>query len=211
MSEMGDATRAGYNRVAAEYARLYGDDLAHKPLERHMLAAFMADAPGRLCDLGCGPGQVAAYLHAQGRAVVGVDLADQMVEEARQLHPDIPFIQADMRQLPFGDATLAGIVAFYSLIHIPPAEISAVLREARRVLAPQGEILIGFHVGQEIRHFDAWLGETVDLDFHFFTVQAMTDWLAQADFAIVACTEREPYPAIEVQTQRAYIRARKTA
>jgi len=211
MSASDDPTRVGYNRVAAEYARRFVDELDHKPLERQLLDGFMPGATGRICDLGCGPGQVAAYLHAQGRAVIGVDLADQMVEAARQLHPDIPFIQADMRHLPFDDASLAGIVAFYCLIHIPHAEIPTVLAGLHRVLQPNGEILIGFHVGQEIRHSDEWLGETVSLDFRFFTVPEMTDWLTHANFTILACTERGPYPEIEVQTERAYIRASKAA
>jgi ubiquinone/menaquinone biosynthesis C-methylase UbiE len=204
-----DATRTGYNRVAAEYARRFADELDHKPVECALLDAFLPGVTGRICDLGCGPGQVAAYLHARGRDVVGVDLADQMVEQARHLHPDIPFMQADMRHLPFADASLAGIIAFYCLIHIPHAEIPTVLAELHRVLQPRGEILIGFHVGQETRHVDEWFGETVNVDFRFFTVPEMQDWLAHAHFTILATTERDPYPEIEVQTRHAYIRARK--
>jgi ubiquinone/menaquinone biosynthesis C-methylase UbiE len=204
-----DATRASYNRVAATYARQFADELGHKPLERQLLDGFLAGETGRFCDLGCGPGQVAAYLHARGREVVGVDLSDNMVEEARRLYPTIPFVQADMRRLPFADASLAGVVAFYSLIHIPHEEIPAVLREIRRALRPSGELLVGFHRGNETRHIADWFDEHVNLDFRFFTTQEMSGWLIQAGFTIVAITERAPYPDVEVQTERAYIRARK--
>jgi len=209
MSEKHDATRASYNRVAAEYARHFTDELDHKPIERQLLDEFLTGSTGRICDLGCGPGQVAAYLHARGRDVVGVDLSDGMVEQAQRLYPSIPFVQADMRSLPFDDASLAGIIAFYSLIHIPPAEMPATALELRRVLRPDGELLVGFHRGQEVRHPDEMLGVPVNLDFWFFTTQQMADWLTQAGFTILAVTEREPYPEIEAQTQRTYIRARR--
>lgn len=204
-----DATRASYNRVATIYARQFADELAHKPLERQLLDGFLAGEPGRICDLGCGPGQVAAYLHAQGREVVGVDLADNMVAEAQRLYPDIPFVQADMRRLPFDDAALAGIVAFYSLLHIPHEDMPVVLRELWRVLRPTGELLVGFHRGSETRHIADWWGEEVNLDFRFFTTQEMTDWLTHAGFTLSEIIERMPYPDIEVQTERTYIVARK--
>ncbi len=207
MSDQEDATRASYNRVAPQYALHFGDELEHKPLERRLLAAFAASASGLLCDLGCGPGQATAYLRACGAEVVGIDLSDAMIEQARLLHPEMRFVQADMRSLPFADASLAGVVALYSLIHIPPAEIPATLLELRRVLRPDGALLIGFHCGEEVRHVDEWWDEAVNLDFHFFTIQAMRDWLTEAGFAIEAVTERAPYPEVEAQTQRAYILA----
>jgi hypothetical protein len=60
-----DDTRASYDRLAGEYARrLYGE-LAHKPVDRALLDAFAAElrGVGPVCEVGCGPGQVARYLH----------------------------------------------------------------------------------------------------------------------------------------------------
>jgi SAM-dependent methyltransferase len=202
-----DLTRASYNRVADEYARRMNDELAHKPLDRALLEDFAAQAHGLICDLGCGPGHVAAYLRSRGAEVVGVDLSDAMIEQARRLHPDVRFTQADLRRLPFDDGALAGIVAFYSLIHLPPDELLTALAEARRVLRPGGALLLSFHIGEETRHFDEWWGQPVNLDFHFFTPSQMRDWLNASGFTIVQVTEREPYPAVEVQTRRAYLLA----
>lgn len=206
MSEQ-DATRASYNRLAAEYARRMADELAHKPLDRQLLDAFTTSVDGLVCDLGCGPGQVAGYLHERGCEVVGVDLSDAMVEQARRLHPGLRFLQADMRQLPLDDGALGGIVAFYSLIHLPPEELPMALRELRRVLRGGGSLLVAFHSGAEVRHFDTLWDEPVNLDFRFFTPQTMRDVLTDAGFTIVNVTEREPYPGVEVETQRAYILA----
>src|SRR6476661_6021704 len=130
----GDHTRLSYDRVAAEYAARLNDEVTHKPLERALLDAYATRAPGPVCDLG--PGQVGAYLRSRGARVVGVDLSHGMAQQARRLHPDLPVAQADMRALPFAAGALAGVAAFYSLIHIPPPGLPAALRELRRVVRP---------------------------------------------------------------------------
>jgi SAM-dependent methyltransferase len=112
-----------------------------------------------------------------------------------------------MRALPLEEGLLGGIVALYSLIHIPRAEVVAVLREFRRVLRPGGRLLVGFHIGEEIRHFEEWWGEPVHLDFIFFTTAEMATYLDAAGFSLEETIEREPYPEVEVATRRAYLLA----
>jgi SAM-dependent methyltransferase len=202
-----NATRASYNHIASAYADHFADEFDHKPLERRLLAEFAANTPGLIADVGCGPGQAAAYLNSCGADVVGIDLADEMVAQARRLHPALRFERADMRALPFADGTLAGIVALYCLIHLTPDEIPAALAEFRRALRPGGALLVSFHIGEETRHVEEMLGEAVNLDFRFFTPAAMSRWLTAAGFSVAQVIEREPYPEIEVQTRRAYILA----
>src|SRR5713101_5862065 len=94
-------TQHSYDAVAEEYvARIVGE-LAHKPLDRELLDRFamrVRDA-GTVCDVGCGPGHVARYLHERGVNVIGVDLSPHMVELARQLNPGIEFAQGNMLAL----------------------------------------------------------------------------------------------------------------
>jgi SAM-dependent methyltransferase len=204
-----DPTRAGYDRLAAEYARRLGDELARKPLECQLLDRFAAGSAGRVGDVGCGPGQVARYLHDRGTAVLGFDLSHAMVAEARRLHPALPFAQADMRALPLADGALGGIAAFYSLIHIPRAEMVTTLRELRRAVRPGGRLLAGFHQGRETVHVEALWDVPIDIDFVFFEPREMADYLAGAGFTVEEIIERAPYPEIEAQTRRAYILARR--
>ena len=70
-------TQTSYDRVADEYVRRIFDELRHKPLDRQLLDRFAASVRdvGPACDLGCGPGHVARYLHEHGVQVCGVDLS----------------------------------------------------------------------------------------------------------------------------------------
>jgi SAM-dependent methyltransferase len=108
--------QACYDAVAQEYAERFAGELAHKPLDRELLARFASEVRGRgeVYDLGCGPGQTTAFLHACGVRVRGLDLSPELLREARQRHPGIEFEPGDMLALPLADASLAGVIAFYS-------------------------------------------------------------------------------------------------
>ncbi len=206
-----DPMQTSYDRVAEEYARRMLNELDHKPRDRELLDQFAAQTKdrGQVCDLGTGPGQIARYVSEQGVDVIGVDLSLAMVDLARRSHPGVRFRQGDMRALPFPDDALAGITAFYSIIHIPRGEVVAVLKELRRVLQPDGLLLLSFHRGDEVRHLDEWWDQPVSVDFYFFQITEMRRYLEEADFRIEQIVERDPYPDAEAPTQRAYIFARK--
>jgi SAM-dependent methyltransferase len=209
MEDYGERTRASYDRVAAEYTRRIADELSHKPLERQLLDQFAATVTGRVCDLGCGPGHVARYLHDQGADVFGIDLSPGMIEQARAQNPDITFEQGDMRALTLDDDLLGGILALYSIIHIPREDVTAVLRELRRVLKVGGWLLVGFHKGNEVLHTEDMWGQAVNLDFTFFEPGEMQGYLEAAGFTVEDVIERAPYPEVEYQSHRAYLWARK--
>jgi SAM-dependent methyltransferase len=132
-----------------------------------------------------------------------------MVERARQLNPGIEFRQGDMMALDVADGTWAGIAAFYSIIHIPRAEVTGVLRDMRRVLRPGGLLLLAFHVGDEVIHLEEWWGHRVSIDAFFFRAAEIEGCLSSAGFLIVETNERAPYPEVEYQSRRAYVLARK--
>ena len=135
-----DATRRSYDAVASTYAALFGAELAGKPLDRALLAAFAETVSGPVADLGCGPGHVTAHLHGLGCAAFGVDLAPEMVAVARRAYPAVSFTVGDMTRLDITSGSLGGIVAFYSVIHLPPDLLPVALAEFARVLAPGGQV-----------------------------------------------------------------------
>jgi SAM-dependent methyltransferase len=213
MSEDASRTRESYDELAATYTERIFSELAGKPLDRHLLNRFAEDVRGHglVADLGCGPGHVARYLHDQGVRMLGIDLSPRMIDSARQRSPDIEFRVGDMRALDLPDGALAGIVAFYSLIHIGEPEMGATLRELRRVLAPGGLLLVAFHIGEETVHRDELWGHPVSLDFRFLMPSPMVARLTEAGFVVLERVEREPYPEVEHPSRRCYLLARSPA
>jgi SAM-dependent methyltransferase len=207
-------TRATYDRVAEEYAARIAGELAAKPLDRALLTCFVEQVGGLgiIADIGCGPGHVAAYLHELGAQVVGVDLSPEMVAIARQRSPEIPFEQGSMLALAASDASWGGIVALYSIIHLPVEERPRALAEFYRALRPGGLLLLAFHIGDEQRHLDEWWGQEVSLDIWFLQPREIESLLIEAGFTVEMSLVRQPYaPDVEHQSQRAYIFARKPA
>ena len=204
-------TQLSYDRLADEYVRRIYEELQHKPLDRQLLDQFSARVRGNglVCDLGCGPGHVARYLREQGAQIFGIDLSPELVQRARRLNPGIEFQQGNIFALDAPEAAWAGIVAFYSIIHVPRPDHMVVFSEMRRVLQPGGLLLLAFHVGDEIVHFDSLWDQTVSIDFHFFRSDEVADSLRSAGFTVEEIVERDPYAEIEAQTRRGYILARR--
>jgi SAM-dependent methyltransferase len=203
--------QTSYDLVADEYVRRIFEELQHKPLDRQLLDRFAARMRdfGPVCDMGCGPGHIARYLQDHGVEVCGVDLSPAMVERARCLTPGVEFRQGDMMTLDVSDGAWAGVVAFYSIIHIPRSDMAQALGELSRVLRPGGILLLAFHIGDDSIHLDEWWGQKVCVDFFFFRPDEMATYLREAGFDIEEIIEREPYPNVEHQSRRAYIFARR--
>jgi SAM-dependent methyltransferase len=142
------ATRDAYDAAARTYTEYFKDALARKPFDRAMLHAFAglvaSVGGGRVADLGCGPGMVTSHLRALGMSVLGIDISFSMVSLARKAHPAIPFIGGSMEALPLADATLAGVVACYSIIHALPARLPGLFSEFIRTLRPGGFAMLAF-------------------------------------------------------------------
>lgn len=202
---------SSYDTVADDYAREIADELVHKPLDRQLLDRFAVrvEGRGRVCDVGCGPGHVARYLHERGVDVFGLDLSSRMVKIAKVRNSEIDFVVGDILALRAPDASWSGAIAFYSLIHLPPAQIGLALAELRRVLRADAPLLVAFHVGDEIRHIDEWWERPVSLDTYFFPADWFSTQLRHAGFVVEEVYVRPPYLGHEVETERAYIEARR--
>ena len=108
-----------------------------------------------------------------------------------------------MRALALPDASLAGVVAFYSLIHLERASAPQALAEIARVLAPGGVVLLAFHGGEGEAHADDWFGQGVSVDATLFSPEEMGGLMAEAGLAVAEILTRPPYD-FEYPTQRVY-------
>ena len=202
--------QAGYDRVAEHYATEFFEELKRKPFDCQLLEDFATSVKGAgvVCELGCGPGQIARYLKDRGVNMRGIDLSSEMVRVATRLNPDIPFQQADMLALDLEDNSLAALVLFYSIIHLKREDVIRALQEMHRVLNPGGKLFMAFHGGEGELHRDEWYGETVSIDFRLFQGDEMSSYLEAAGFVDIKILERAPYE-FEYPTKRLYAFASK--
>jgi SAM-dependent methyltransferase len=199
-----------YDAIAEEYAHAFYSELEGKPFDRDLLQklALRLLHKGPVLEIGCGPGQIARYLKDQGLDVRGIDLSPAMVSVAARLNPDIPFKTANMLALPEEDDSLAGIVAFYSIICLPRFEIPAALREFHRALMPGGLLLLSFHGGDGGIHAEEWFGKPVSVDVTLFQPEEIESELRKAGFLVEYVAARPPYD-FEYPTARCYALAQK--
>jgi ubiquinone/menaquinone biosynthesis C-methylase UbiE len=208
--------RDSYDRIAARYAETFADELARRPLDRAMLAAFAEQVPRGLpvADVGCGPGHITAHLAALGVPVLGIDLSPGMVAEAAARHADLEFRTGTMLALDAPDEAWSGVMCFYALIHLSAPERAAAIAEFARVLCPGGLLLAAFHIDGPMAeagdtvHAESLLDQPVALDFHFIDPDEVAAACAAAGLTIEARLDRTPYPS-DVPTRRCYLLAAK--
>ncbi len=184
-------TRSSYDTDAAGYAEKVDGLLERMPYLRASLTLFaelVNDAGGGpVADVGCGPGYVTGHLHDAGVDAFGIDLSPEMVAIARRDHPDLRFEVGTMTDLDLADESVAGIVAFWSVIHVPDHAVPGVFEEFRRVLRPPGLLLVGFHVGDGTRHTsEGYTGRPISVDSHRRRPSKVSGWLRDAGFTVEA-------------------------
>lgn len=119
------------------------------PSDLDLVRRHLAGLDGPVLDLGCGPGHWTAWLGSLGVDVTGVETVPEFVAHARAHHPGSTFLQGDMTEVHVPDHAVAGVLSWYSTIHLPPTELDVVLAEFRRVLAPGGVLVVGFFASED--------------------------------------------------------------
>jgi SAM-dependent methyltransferase len=200
---------AAYGAVAQEYAEAFASDLNRLPVDREALDAFVAglEKSGRVLDVGCGPGQVGRYLADRGSQVFGIDLATPMIRLAAS-QSGLWAVCGDMRSLPFASGSFSGAVAFYSIQHLRRDELGGALAELRRVLAPEGLLLIATHLGEGEVFVDEFLGHQIDsVGGTLYEADNLLEAVERHRYTIEDVRFRHPL-AHEHPSKRIYLRAR---
>ncbi|MGW0769772.1 class I SAM-dependent methyltransferase [Streptomyces sp. NPDC002676] len=206
-----NATRTFYDTVAEDYAKHFQGVIGRTPLERALFGAYAEEVGpgGVVADLGCGDGQVTAHLVSLGLSAFGIDLSESMLAIARREHPELRYEQGSMLDLDLADSSLAGAVSWYSSIHVPDGELPALFAEFHRVLAPGGQLLLGFQVGDAPLHPDRPWGHAVTVAFHRRRPEQIAELLADAGFVLRSSTVREPDKGLGESVPQAFLFARK--
>ncbi|MFG2000445.1 class I SAM-dependent DNA methyltransferase [Spirillospora sp. NPDC048911] len=183
-------TRNAYDAIAAGYAD-ETRDLLNRLLHVRAGVVLFADLVraidgGPVADVGCGPGHTTALLRDLGVDAFGIDLSPAMIETARREHPGARFEIGSMTDLELADGSLAGVLAWWSLIYIPDEAVPGVLDQFYRVLRPGGVLAVGFHVGDESMLETTGDDQSTQAYVYHRQPSRVADWLRQAGFAIEA-------------------------
>ncbi len=200
-----------YDAVAMEYAGKFCGEHDKKLQDREILHRFSQEVAGKepIWDFGCGPGQTTIYLSNLGVEISGLDLSEKLIQLANKLHPGITFRKGNILDLEFENESIAGIVAFYAIVHFSREQVERAFREIFRVLQPGGVFLFTYHIGEGAVHLDEFLGKVVEIDFIFFNTEFIHNCIKDAGFVLIEIIERDPYPEVEYQSRRAYVFAKK--
>ncbi|MFG1624608.1 class I SAM-dependent methyltransferase [Kribbella sp. NPDC049227] len=190
------ALRDSYDALAAEHADIVASSLDDRPLDRALFAAFaeLVRAGGNdlVADVGCGPGRVTILLSDLGLDAFGIDLSPGMLALARRTHPHLRFDEGSMLALDLPDATLGGLLAYYSIIHIPWDQRPQLFAEFHRVLAPGGVLMLAFQIGTENNHRTELFGTPISITWYRQQPTDLAALLQTAGFTLHTTTVREP-------------------
>src|SRR5829696_8588621 len=184
--------RNAHDVLSEWYAKNLVGVLESMPVERAMLDLFaeMTLAVGaEVADVGCGTGRLLPYLASRGLSPCGVDLSPKMVEVAQRENPGFEYQAADLRKLPFEDASLAGVVCWFSLIYLAPDARVPAFAELARVVKPGGYLATAFKHGDGTLHRNAPGSRVesfgIDFDRYWLSAREMEDRFAAAGFALL--------------------------
>jgi ubiquinone/menaquinone biosynthesis C-methylase UbiE len=149
-------------------------------------------------DVGCGPGHLTAHLRSLDVDTAGIDVVPAFLDHARASYPDGRFALASIHRLPVPDSSVAGILAWYSLIHLPPDDLDSVLDELGRAMAAGATLVAGFFDGDEI----AALEHKVTTAY-FWPVDELSARLRRAGLVEVERQRRPAIPQTKIRSQAA--------
>lgn len=200
-----DITRNAYDDIATVYAEFTENILARQPYDRAMLAVFAelvhANGSRTVADIGCGPGRITAHLNTLGLEAFGIDLSPEMITLARRRYPELTFTEGAMEQLALGDASVGGLVAWYSTIHLPPERLPQVLTEFYRVVEGGGHALLGFQATDAPDTVEAFDHKVTRA--YRWSPERLAGLLRDAGFTVRSQLVREPDP--DERFQQAYL------
>nr|WP_255699151.1 class I SAM-dependent methyltransferase [Tychonema sp. BBK16] len=163
---------------------------------RDALTAAMPRKPGKILDIGCGPGRDLVAFKTQGHTVVGLDATPAFVEIAKELS-GCEVLQQSFLNLDLPNAEFDGIFANASLIHVPRDKMIKVLKDLHKALVVNGAIVMSMCRGDWEGYDERPTGKRYTTGWEYDT---LAPELEQAGFEIVNHYYRPPGLPREAQS-----------
>lgn len=145
--EKRENVKRDYDLIAEQYSNEFGTGLKDKEIVDKFMELINTNS--NIIDLGGGPGQVTKYLIDNGYDAVCYDFSKEMMKNALRLYPNLPYILDDIININnhFSNNSVDGIVALYSLFHIPNEELKKLFNNIYSTLKENGIFCFSFQLG----------------------------------------------------------------
>jgi SAM-dependent methyltransferase len=160
-----EVVATGYDAMGGEY--LGWSARSSDPGRDRLLPELIARLPdgADVLDLGCGAGIPSTQLLVERFRVTGVDISAAQLAAARRNVPDATFLQADLASVDFPAASFDGVVALYSISHVPREDHAALFGRLAGWLRSGGLFLASLGA----RDSPDWQGEWIGGRQMFFS------------------------------------------
>jgi len=185
--------QSDYDLVANDYCQEFGTIIEDKELVDKFISFLTPNA--FVVDLGGGSGKVSNYLNNKGFSAVCYDFSENMMHSAKRLFPSLPYVLDDMLNINkhYKANSVNGIIALYSLFHIPKENLKQLFVDIYKVLKQDGVFCCSFSLGKGEEFVDEpYLKERGKnaLFMNFVAKQELYKLLKDVDFDIVYETEK---------------------
>lgn len=179
---MDDITIKTYDQAAREYDEETAQFWDMFPVPFITTFASYLPKPGRVLNVGSGPGRDGSLLYATGLNVVCLDASHAMVEMSKAR--GLLSVQSDFLHIPFEDKSFNAVWAYTALLHIKKSELPKALVEIARVLDLGGVLGLGMIEGEGESYRES-SGISMPRWFAFYTKEELGTALGQAGFEVV--------------------------
>ena len=140
MNRFEKRSKETYNKMAVEYDFSFEGEYTAR-FKSLLLDAVTIQPDDHVLDIACGNGRLLNMFARQYQfSGYGVDIADQMIEQAKKLNPGMNFSVGNCEQIPLPDQTINVITVCAAYHHFPHVNLFA--REAFRLMKTGGSIYI---------------------------------------------------------------------
>lgn len=178
-----------YRKTIELYEKLgkkYVEDIAGADIRELPDLVKALPKGGRVLDVGCAGGRDSKKFIEAGFEVIGIDLVDVFLEEARKNVPQAKFIKMDLLNLGFSDNYFDGIWANAVLLHLKKEDTPQALKGFRRVLNSKGKLYISVKRGRGEQYKEERLSGGEKRFFSYFLKNELERFVKNAGFRIIS-------------------------
>ncbi|TWS40707.1 SAM-dependent methyltransferase [Corynebacterium glutamicum] len=145
-----DDVSKAYSSPTFDAEALLGTVISAEDPDRVLIEPWETGVDGVILDVGSGTGRWTGHLASLGHQIEGLEPATRLVELARQTHPSVTFHHGTITDLSDSPKRWAGLLAWYSLIHMDPGELPDALVALRMEVEDGGGLLMSFFSGPSL-------------------------------------------------------------